>query len=326
MLTTYLDNLFKTPKNNFEQLALQAFHYQYQHCNIYKQYVNAIGAHPQNITGILKIPFLPISFFKTHTVVDEVKEKAIIFKSSGTTKNTTSKHFVNDISIYEQSFRKGFADAYGDVSNICILGLLPSYVENGDSSLVYMVDDLIKSSGNTNSDIYLYDTQKLKDVLLHNSAQNIPTILIGVTYALLQFAQEFPMPLQSNIRIMETGGMKGRGREMTRMEVHQTLQNAFGLPTIHSEYGMTELLSQAYSSGSGNFTNSKTMKVLCRDFNDPLTTNLLGKGALNIIDLANIHSCSFIATQDVGEVFEDSTFVVNGRMDESDVRGCNMLA
>jgi phenylacetate-coenzyme A ligase PaaK-like adenylate-forming protein len=325
MLITYLDNLFKTPKNNFEQLALQAFHYQYQYCKIYQLYVNAIGVNPENVTTILEIPFLPISFFKTHSVIDMPNKNAIVFKSSGTTTNTTAKHFVNDIGIYEHSFRQGFADAYGDVSKICILGLLPSYVENGDSSLVYMVDDLIKQSSYADSGIYLYDTKKLQSILLKNAAENIPTILIGVTYALLQFAQEFPMLLQSNIIMMETGGMKGRGKEMTRMEVHQNLQNAFGLSTIHSEYGMTELLSQAYSKGNGIFSCSQSMKVLCRDFNDPLTTNLAGKGALNIIDLANIHSCSFIATQDVGEVFDDSSFAVNGRMDESDVRGCNML-
>jgi hypothetical protein len=205
------------------------------------------------------------------------------------------------------------------------LGLLPSYVENGDSSLVFMVDYLIKNSTNQDSGIYLYDTPKLKSVLAKNTANNIPTILIGVTYALLQFAQEHPLALNDNIIIMETGGMKGRGREMTRMEVHQILKEAFQIKNIHSEYGMTELLSQAYSQLDGIFTCSNTMQVFTRDFNDPLQTALIGKGALNIIDLANVHSCSFIATQDVGEVYTNGSFLVNGRMDASDVRGCNML-
>jgi Acyl-protein synthetase, LuxE len=325
MVKAYLDNLFQKEHFLFEEMALQAFRYQYKHCHIYQQYVNAIGVNPQNVSTIIEIPFLPISFFKTHHVADVINKNAIVFKSSGTTTQTTAKHFVNDISVYENSFRIGFDHTFGNVKNICILGLLPSYLENGDSSLVYMVDDLIKQSSYTDSGIYLYDTKKLQSILLKNVAENIPTILIGVTYALLQFAQEFPCKLNSNITMMETGGMKGRGKEMTRMEVHGILQQAFELPSIASEYGMTELLSQAYSKGNGIFTCSQTMRVVSRDYNDPLQTNLVGKGAFNIIDLANIHSCSFIATQDVGEVFADGSFTVNGRMDASDVRGCNML-
>lgn len=317
--------IFTVQASNFEEVAIAVFQYQYQHCNIYKQFVNAIHVNANSISTISEIPFLPISFFKTHQVACGEFSAELIFKSSGTTSQNTAKHFVKAKEIYITSFYTGITQFYNNINKTCILGLLPSYIENGDSSLVFMVDYLIKNSTNKDSGIYLYDTPKLKSVLAKNTANNIPTILIGVTYALLQFAQEHPLAFNDNIIIMETGGMKGRGREMTRMEVHQILKEAFQIKNIHSEYGMTELLSQAYSQLDGIFTCSNTMQVFTRDFNDPLQTALIGKGALNIIDLANVHSCSFIATQDVGEVYTDGSFLVNGRMDASDVRGCNML-
>jgi len=320
-----VEKIFTVQASNFEEVAIAVFQYQYQHCNIYKQFINAIHVNANSISTISEIPFLPISFFKTHQVACGEFSAELIFKSSGTTSQNTAKHFIKEKEIYITSFYTGITQFYNNINSTCILGLLPSYIENGDSSLVFMVDYLIKNSTNKDSGIYLYDTPKLKSVLAKNTANNIPTIFIGVTYALLQFAQEHPLALNDNIIIMETGGMKGRGREMTRMEVHQILKEAFQIKNIHSEYGMTELLSQAYSNADGIFKCSNTMQILVRDFNDPLQTALIGKGALNIIDLANVHSCSFIATQDVGEVYTNGSFLVNGRMDASDVRGCNML-
>jgi phenylacetate-coenzyme A ligase PaaK-like adenylate-forming protein len=325
MHTAYLQQLFQDSVFYFDQLALQAFQFQYAHCTIYQQYVNALNIDIAKITTLEKIPFLPIQFFKTHRVFCGNDAVQLQFKSSGTSSLTTSTHFVKNKSIYELSFNKGFTQFYGNAKDVCVLGLLPSYIENGDSSLVYMVDDLIKQSSHAASGIYLYDTNALQEVLLHNSFHQIPTLLIGVTYALLQFAEEYPMQLHDCICMMETGGMKGRGKEMTRVEVHALLSTAFGLQHIHSEYGMTELLSQAYSKQDGIFYPSRSMQVHIRDVNDPLSNSTKGKGVLNIIDLANIDSCSFIATQDVGEVFADGSFVVNGRLDASDLRGCNML-
>jgi Acyl-protein synthetase, LuxE len=325
MHSAYLQQLFKDSVFDFDQLALQAFAFQYRHCSIYQQYVDALNTDVAKITSAIQIPFLPIQFFKTHRVFCGTEAAQLQFKSSGTTSLTTSIHFVKNKSIYQQSFNAGFVQFYGNAQDVCVLGLLPSYMENGDSSLVYMVDDLIKQSRHAASGIYLYDTIALQKVLLHNSAHQIPTLLIGVTYALLQFAKEYPMQLHDCIYIMETGGMKGRGKEMTRAEVHAMLSSALGLQHIHSEYGMTELLSQAYSRQDGIFYPSRSMQVHIRDVNDPLSNAKIGKGVLNIIDLANIDSCSFIATQDVGEVFADGSFVVNGRLDTSDLRGCNML-
>jgi hypothetical protein len=267
----------------------------------------------------------PIELFKKFEIINSAKQVSLIFKSSGTTGHTTSKHYVQDAKVYEKSFRLGLDHFYGDLSNTCILGLLPSYLENGDSSLVYMVDSLIKNSKVAYSDTFLHDYQGLSNTIKICQANNIPILLIGVTYALLDFADQHAMPLKNTV-IIETGGMKGRRKEMIRAEVHETLSQAFGLKNIHSEYGMTELLSQAYSKTNGLFYPSPTMKVLVRDINDPFAISLTGKGALNIIDLSNIHSCSFIATMDVGEVLEDGSFYVTGRLDQSDIRGCSLLA
>ncbi|OYW19070.1 MAG: acyl transferase, partial [Sphingobacteriales bacterium 12-47-4] len=267
-------------------------------------------------------PFLPISFFKTHHVVAGEFTPELVFQSSGTTGMTRSTHLVKEASFYKTSYTRGFESIYGPVSGRRILGLLPSYLEQGESSLVYMVEGLIRDSGHPESGFYLNDHERLKDTLQKGG----PTILIGVTYALLDFAEKFSFPLKETI-VMETGGMKGRREELTRMEVHERLKKAFSLEKIHSEYGMTELLSQAYSTGEGVFACPPWMRVLLREEEDPLSVNTNpGNGVLNIIDLANLYSCSFIATEDSGRLRNDGTFDVLGRMDNSDIRGCSLLA
>ena len=328
MNSEWPDKIFSVTESSFRQLALDIFHFQYEANSIYRSYVNALGKTPSDVDEIEKIPFLPISFFKT----DEIKvgkfNPEVIFKSSGTTQTISSKHHVKDVSIYTQSFTTSFKKIYGDLQGWCILGLLPSYLEKGNSSLVYMVDDLIKQSQHPQSGFYLYDLEKLKETLLSLERSNQKTLLIGVTYALLDFAEKFPMSLRNTI-IMETGGMKGRREELTRMEVHDQLKKAFGKTEIHSEYGMTELLSQTYAKKEGRFQCPSWMKVLIRDDEDPLSTQFstsgVVSGAINIIDLANVYSCSFIATDDVGKLYPDKSFEVLGRMDGSDLRGCSLL-
>jgi phenylacetate-coenzyme A ligase PaaK-like adenylate-forming protein len=297
---------------------------------VYKHYVDALRIDPHSIDSIETIPYLPISFFKTHKVVTTFFESEIIFESSGTTGENTSRHYVKSIELYQKSFLKGFKSFYGDISNWSILGLLPGYLERKNSSLVVMVDDLIKKSKNSNSGFYLNDHEKLYQTLAHNEIIGQPTLLIGVTYALLDFAEKYSMKLQNTI-IMETGGMKGKREEITREEVHDILKNKFGLNKIHSEYGMTELFSQAYSKGDGIFRNPPWMKVLIREYNDPFAINSISKnkkssnGLINIIDLANLYSCSFLATDDVGKVYRNNGFEVLGRRDVSDLRGCSLL-
>ena len=320
--------IFTVTESGFRQLALDIFHFQYETNSVYRSYVNALGKRPSDVDEIEKIPFLPIGFFKT----DEIKagrfNAEVIFKSSGTTQTINSQHHVKDVSIYIQSFTTAFKKIYGDLQEWCVLGLLPSYLEKENSSLVYMVSDLIKQSQHPYSDFYLYDLEKLKETLLSLERSNQKTLLIGVTYALLDFAEKFSMPLTNTI-IMETGGMKGRREELTRMEVHDQLKKAFDKTEIHSEYGMTELLSQAYAKKEGRFQCPSWMKVLIRDDEDPLSTQFstsgLVSGAINIIDLANVYSCSFIATDDVGKLYPDKSFEVLGRMDGTDLRGCSLL-
>jgi len=280
------------------------------------------------VDEIEKIPFLPISFFKTDEIKTGKFNAEVIFKSSGTTQTINSQHHVKDVSIYIQSFTTTFKKIYGDTQEWCVLGLLPSYLEKGNSSLVYMVDDLIKQSQHPQSGFYLYDLEKLKETLYLLEREDQKTLLIGVTYALLDFAEKFPVGLKNTI-IMETGGMKGRREELTRMEVHDQLKKAFGKTEIHSEYGMTELLSQAYAKEEGRFQCPPWMKILIRDDEDPLSvqrsTSGVVSGAINIIDLANVYGCSFIATDDVGKLHNDKSFEVLGRMDGSDLRGCSLL-
>ena len=307
---------------------MDIFHFQYGANKVYNSYVNALGITPSTVGEIEKIPFLPISFFKTDEIKTGRFNAEVIFKSSGTTQAINSQHHVKDVSIYTQSFTTAFKKIYGDLQEWCVLGLLPSYLEKGDSSLVYMVNDLIKQSHHLQSGFYLYDLEKLKETLLVLERANQKTLLIGVTYALLDFAEEFPIPLANTI-IMETGGMKGRREELTRMEVHDQLKKAFGKTEIHSEYGMTELLSQAYAKKEGRFQCPPWMKVLIRDDEDPLSIQHSGpgvvSGGISIIDLANVYSCSFIATDDVGKLYPDKSFEVLGRMDGSDLRGCSLL-
>lgn len=285
---------------------------------------------PANVFSIENIPYLPISFFKTHKVTTEVFEPGIVFESSGTTGENTSRHFVKELSLYQKSFSETFSLFYGNPNQWCILGLLPGYLERDNSSLIFMVNELIKKSNNPYSGFYLHNHDILYQMLVHNEIIHQPTLLIGVTYALLDFTEKYSMKLQHTI-VMETGGMKGKREEITREEVHQFLKSKLGLKEIHSEYGMTELLSQAYSKGNGIFATPPWMKVLVREYNDPFSVVSTPKidnpvnGLINIIDLANVYSCSFIATDDVGRIYRNNTFEVLGRRDMSDMRGCSLL-
>lgn len=285
-----------------------------------------MGIHPEKVTALEQIPFLPIEFFKSHQVMTGNFKSKVVFSSSGTTGSVTSAHFVKDQMLYEKSFSKAFELFYGPMSNYRILALLPSYLEREGSSLVYMVDRLMKTSGHPENGFYLNDLKALRTSLISLERANKKTLLIGVSFALLDFAEHFGLPLR-NTTIMETGGMKGKRKEIVRSELHEILQKAFSIKNVHSEYGMTELLSQGYSQGNGLFRPPPWMKVLTRDTEDPLHTQKPGQtGGLNIIDLANVHSCSFIATQDLGKVHADGSFEVLGRFDHADVRGCNLMA
>ena len=316
--------VFNVEKEGFEALALEIFRFQYQNNLVYRTYVDALIHDITTIDAVNKIPFLPVSFFKSQNVVTTNFEPEKVFESSGTTSSVNSRHFVKDLSLYEESFLKSFELFYGSIKDYCILGLLPSYLERDNSSLVYMVNELIKQSDNPQSGFYLDEYQKLAFVIIELEKKQQKTLLIGVTFALLDFAEQFPMTLQYTT-ILETGGMKGRRKEMIREELHAVLQNASKAPSIHSEYGMTELLSQAYSKGDGIFSTPPWMKILVRDEEDPLLVKKTGSGIINVIDLANIYSCSFIATDDAGKIYDDNSFEVLGRVDGSDLRGCSLL-
>ncbi len=323
--------VFAASAGNFNGLAIDLFNYQYQNNNVYRQYCDAIRTDPVTVDCIQKIPFLPISLFKTHAVKTTEFETETIFESSGTTQSVNSKHYIKDIHIYRQSFTNCFEKFYSHPKNKCILGLLPAYLERKNASLVLMTDELIKASNHVLSGFYLYDLEKLHRTIIHNEILKTPTLLIGVTYALLDFAKQYPMQLRHTI-VMETGGMKGKREEMTRRQVHDLLQAQLGVSLVHSEYGMTELLSQAYSKGDGIFHCPGWMKVLIRDEDDPFhvrTAALTDKkpvtGVINIIDLANIYSCCFIATDDIGRLHGNESFEVLGRLDSSDIRGCSLM-
>lgn len=320
------EKIFTVDDLNFEKVALEIFHFQYTHNLVYKQFVDYLKTDINAIDSIEKIPFLPIDFFKSHTILINNATSQKLFESSGTTGMLNSKHYVADLRLYEQSFEKGFQQYYGNIEDWIILALLPSYLERDTSSLVYMVNALIQKSKNKDAGFYLNNLDELAAKLTQLSINsNKKILLIGVTFALLDFAEQFPMDL-SNISIMETGGMKGRRKEMTREEVHQQLQAAFQVPTIHSEYGMTELLSQAYSFGNSIFQTPNWMRVLKRDIYNPMqVSSNKGRGALNVIDLANIYSCAFIATQDIVNIRDNGYFEVLGRIDNSDIRGCNLM-
>lgn len=312
---------------DFLPLALELFRYQHAHNPLYRQYCNLLQVHPANVEALHQIPFLPIRFFKTHAVQTGSFSPGLVFESSGTTGMVNSRHLLPDGWMYEQSFRRGFTHFFGDLQQYAVLGLLPSYLERGNSSLVYMVKDWVENSGHPLSGFYLRDFERLRDTLAQLEAASQPTILVGVTFALLDFADAFSMPLKNCI-ILETGGMKGRRREMVRAEVHEQLKQAFSLSFVGSEYGMTELISQAYALADGRFLSVPWMKILLREEDDPLQVNpagVSGRGAINIIDLANLHSCAFLATDDAGRLHADGTFEVLGRLDHSDLRGCSLL-
>ncbi|MGH2667194.1 acyl transferase [Flavobacterium sp.] len=312
-------------KKEFAKTALKVFRHQYENNLVYQEFCHHLNIEKGNVKAIHQIPFLPIQFFKSHDVVSSQEPIQVTFTSSGTTGAITSRHLVTDVSIYEESYRNAFSQFYGNIEDYVVLALLPSYLEREGSSLIHMADDLIKLTNNPESGFYLrnYDALIEKLIRLDNEGQNV--LLIGVTYALLDLVEKQKFNLKNTI-IMETGGMKGQRKEMIREELHQQLCDGFGVPSIHSEYGMTELLSQAYSLGEGVFECPNWMQILVRDTEDALTYVTAGKtGGINIIDLANINSCSFIATQDLGKITGNNAFEILGRFDNSDIRGCNLM-
>ena len=312
-------------QNQFEDIALSIFKHQFENNKVYRSFCDLLYKHSSEVKSIEEIPFLPIQFFKSHRVISSIKDIQETFTSSGTTGEISSKHFVTGIDLYEQSFRKGFQHFYGNIEDYVVLALLPSYLERDGSSLIYMVNDMIANSKQPESGFYLNNLGALKNTLIDLDSQNKKTLLIGVSFALLDFVETYRLELKNTI-IMETGGMKGKRKELIRVELHETLKQGFGVNTIHSEYGMTELLSQAYSRGNSLFKTPPWMQVLTRDTEDALTIQAYGKtGGINIIDLANINSCAFIATQDLGKVYKDGSFEVMGRFDNSDIRGCNLM-
>jgi phenylacetate-coenzyme A ligase PaaK-like adenylate-forming protein len=314
-------------EKEFNEQAIALFKHQAKHVPIYRDFIQQL-----NRTGLIKtiedvgeIPFLPISFFKSHEVIPTDLKVEAVFESSGTTGDITSKHFVHDLNVYHQAHRIGFQGAYGNIEDYTVLALLPSYLERSGSSLVMMVDDMIKRSSKKESGFYLHNLEELRGKLMLLNKGNEKVLLIGVSYALLDLIDLGSLQL-SNTIVMETGGMKGKRKELVKEELHQILQEGFGVNAIHSEYGMTELLSQAYSKGDGLFGVSPTMQVFIRDVNDPFTILPNGySGGINVIDLANTYSCAFIATQDLGKKLNESAFQVLGRFDHSDVRGCNLM-
>ena len=312
-------------EDDFEAMALEVFKFQFENNAVYRSFCDLLYKHPSDIKSLREIPFLPIQFFKSHSVLSSAEPIQQTFLSSGTTGNLTSKHQVTDISLYEKSFQKGFKQFYGDIKDYVVLALLPSYLEREGSSLIYMVDSLIKQSQQKESGFYLDNLSALADTLMKLEGENRKTLLIGVSFALLDLVETYSFKLKNTL-VMETGGMKGRRKELVRSELHGILKKGFGVEKIHSEYGMTELLSQAYSKGDGIFECPPWMNVFTRDPEDALNIYQSGKtGGINVIDLANLNSCSFIATQDLGKIYPDGTFEVVGRFDHSDIRGCNLM-
>ena len=312
-------------EQDFNKVALEIFNFQYENNPVYRKFSDLLKIDPRQVDFIEKIPFLPIDLFKSHKVLSSKNKIQKTFTSSGTTGSKTSKHHVTDLSIYEQSFNLGFQEFYGDIKDYVVLALLPSYLEREGSSLIYMAQHFIEKSCHPDSGFYLNNLSELQSKLISLDKQGQKVLLIGVSFALLDLAENFQFNLKNTI-IMETGGMKGRRKEMIREELHSILKKGFGVSAIHSEYGMTELLSQAYSSGNGIFECPPWMRILIRDPEDAqsyLKTN--STGGINVIDLANINSCSFIATQDLGKKSENNSIEIMGRFDNSDIRGCNLL-
>ena len=326
--------LFTLPADalRFEELALEVFQYQYAHNTLYRQYADSLGKSPARVKRLEKIPFLPIGFFKSHSVVTGFTEPQMIFESSGTTSAQTSRHAVADLTLYEALSRKTFEQMYSPLSDYHIFALLPSYLERNNSSLVYMVQNFIYYSYSPFSGFFLENTHEMVEKMTRAAADRRKLLLIGVTFGLLDLLEDEALSRQirnvsDRLIVMETGGMKGRRREPVREELHQFFQDRFGVAQIHSEYGMTELLSQAYSQGKGIFYGQPWMRVLVRDQNDPFAPFQTGvRGRICVIDLANVFSCSFIETEDLGIAYPDGSFEVLGRLDHSDVRGCNVMA
>lgn len=309
----------------FTKKALEIFKFQFENNPVYRSFCDLLNKHPSDIKSLEDIPFLPIEFFKTHYVLSSREDIQQTFTSSGTTGSVVSQHHVTDLNLYKTSFRKGFLQFYGDIEDYAILALLPSYLERKGSSLVYMIEDMIQESKHPKSGFYLNDLDALKQTLLELETSGQKTLLIGVSYALLDLIEFHQFDLKYTT-IMETGGMKGRRKELIKSELHTILKKGFGVDKIHSEYGMTELLSQAYSKGYGLFSSPPWMKVLIRDPEDALTIlDRKKSGGINIIDLANVNSCSFIATQDLGKLHDNNQVEILGRFDQSDVRGCNLM-
>ncbi|PID89644.1 MAG: acyl transferase [Bacteroidia bacterium] len=319
------NKIFEANKENFESLCLEVFRFQLENIEVYRKYIAYLGVNPDEVDAIEKIPFLPIEFFKTQKILFPNKKEQKIFTSSGTSGMQTSKHYVADLQLYEKSFFGSFRHFYGNPQDYCILALLPSYLERTGSSLIYMMRSLIKQSAHRKGGFYLYDTEKLAELLTQLAANKSKVLLLGVSFALLDLAEKHKMYLPQTI-VMETGGMKGKRKELIREELHDFLMQRLGVNAIHSEYGMTELLSQAYSKSSGLFASPPWMKILIRDVYDPFSYAEARKtGGVNVIDLANLYSCSFIETKDLGRIYPDGKFEILGRFDNSDIRGCNLL-
>ena len=325
-LESFSQRLFSIDNTNkFESLALEVFHFQSAGNIIYSEFIKGLGIDSSLVNEIKKIPFLPVEFFKSHKIITGEDAYEKIFSSSGTTSEVSAQHYVKDISLYEKVFTKAFTDFYGDPSEFVMLALLPSYLEREGSSLIYMMERLMKQSDKPLSGFYLHDVEKLFLTLNTLRENRQKTILFGVTYALLDFVSVYQMEFPELI-VMETGGMKGKRKEMIREEIHSLLCSGFGVENIHSEYGMTELLSQAYSKGKGVFKTPSWMQISIRDTYDPfMDAGINANGGINIIDLANVNSCSFLSTQDLGKVYADGSFEILGRFDFSDVRGCNLM-
>ena len=322
--TWNMEDLKDLAPSNFLRTALSLMAYQASNNAVYSEWIRSMKVQLDTVECLEQIPFLPIDFFKTHAIYTGSECPSFYFESSGTTQDSVSKHCVKDLSVYEQSFMHCFEQFYGAPKNYCILGLLPNYLERQHSSLVYMTDHLIQASVNPKSGFYLYDFENLNHTLATLEKEQQKTLLIGVSYALMDFVDAYPQALKHTI-VMETGGMKGRKQELTKSALHAYLANGFGIQDIHSEYGMTELLSQAYSKGEGIYNCPPWMKVLVADESDPTALSATGRGVLHIIDLANANSCAFIATEDIGMVYPDGSFEVIGRLDQSARRGCSLL-
>ncbi|WP_207430001.1 acyl transferase [Sabulibacter ruber] len=322
----YKKNIIRKGPQDFLAAALSLFQYQAQHNPVYREYLNHLKVQVNQVKQLSQIPFLPIEFFKTHTVQSHLFTPEAIFKSSGTTLQQRSQHLVAETEFYKRHSQQLFEEVYGPLAGSVVLALLPSYLEQGDSSLVMMVDHFIKATGQTEPGFYLRNHAVLIEAVRNAKAAKKNVYLFGVTYALLDLAEELESPEFCGVTIFETGGMKGRRREMVREELHSILTQAFGVEAIHSEYGMTELLSQAYSKGQGVFHPTRTLRVLVRDVNDPFAiTEEAGSGGVNVIDLANVDSCAFIETKDLGKLYSNGSFEILGRFDNSDIRGCNLM-